>query len=81
MTGFEEIRVAALALTPVEKGRLVDELIGQLSQPGTIALSEAETWAEIDRREADAELNPDDEVPWEQVMAESLEDIRRCRSK
>lgn len=80
MTGFEEIRVAALALTAVEKGRLVDELIGQLPQPGTIALSEDEIWAEIDRREADAESNPDDEVPWEQVLAESLEDIRQCRS-
>jgi putative addiction module component (TIGR02574 family) len=32
---------------------------------------------ELDRRIADMDANPDDEVPWEQVYAESLKRVRQ----
>ena len=36
---------------------------------------------ELDRRLADIEANPDDEVPWEAVKTESLADLRQIRSE
>jgi putative addiction module component (TIGR02574 family) len=39
-------------------------------------LSEAQK-QELDRRIADMDANPDDEIPWDQVYADSLKRVRR----
>jgi putative addiction module component (TIGR02574 family) len=80
MTDFQQVLDAALTLSPEDRGRLVDRLLDDLV-PATadVKLTDAMI-RELDRRLADIETHPDDEVSWEQVKAEALEDIRRCRS-
>lgn len=79
MTGFQHVLDAAMALSPDDRARLVDRLLGDLPEPEVTDLTDA-TKCELDRRLADLEAHPDDEVPWEQVKAEMLEEARRCRS-
>jgi putative addiction module component (TIGR02574 family) len=61
-------------LTPAEKRRLADELVERANAeeppgvPPRYELSD-ELRAELDRRLADSEANPDDHVPWEEVQA------------
>jgi putative addiction module component (TIGR02574 family) len=80
MTDFQQVLNAALALSPDDRGRLVDQLLGDLPEPATVAESPQVLKRELDRRLADIEANPDDEVPWEVVKAEIEEDLRQCRS-
>ena len=35
---------------------------------------------ELDRRLADIDANPEDEIPWEVVKAEALADLKQIRS-
>ena len=57
-------------LSDAEKAAIVDEMIECLDEPGKISpLTEAQ-FAELDRRLADYEANPDQKVySWEEVKA------------
>jgi putative addiction module component (TIGR02574 family) len=80
MTDFHQVLNAALALSPDDRGRLVDQLLGDLPEPPAAAESPEELRRELDRRLADIDARPEDEVPWDVVKAEIEEDLRRCRS-
>jgi putative addiction module component (TIGR02574 family) len=80
MTDFQQVLNAALALSPDDRGRLVDQLLGALPEPPAEAELPEELKRELDRRLADINANPEDEVPWEVVKAEIEEDLRQCRS-
>jgi putative addiction module component (TIGR02574 family) len=80
MTDFQQVLNAALALSPDERGRLVDRLLGDLPEPPATAELPDSLKLELDRRLADTDANPDDEMPWAEVKAEIEEDLRRCRS-
>jgi len=80
MSDFQQILDAALALSPDDRGRLVDRLLGDIPEPPDALTLPDDLKQELDRRLADIEANPDDEVLWEQVKAEVLEDLRQCRS-
>ena len=57
-------------LSRQDRLRLVDEILDTLrpADPGPVELSEAH-WREIEDRLADADANPDDGLPWEEVLA------------
>jgi putative addiction module component (TIGR02574 family) len=57
--------------------RLVRAILDTIAaDQGQSDLTEAQR-QELDRRLADMDANPDDEVPWEQVYAESLKRVRQ----
>lgn len=61
----------ALKLAPEERARIAAELLSSLDQNDADV---KEAWAaEIARRSADAEVNPDDEEEWRAA----LDDVRR----
>jgi putative addiction module component (TIGR02574 family) len=80
MADFQQVLDAALALSPDERSQLVDRLLGDIPEPPETMEVPDDLKREFDRRLADIEANPNDEVPWEQVKAEVLEDLRRCRT-
>jgi len=80
VTDFQRALDAAMSLTPDDRKRLIDRLLGELPEPATPAELTDAMKRELDRRLADIEANPDDEVPWEVVNAEVIEELRRCRS-
>lgn len=55
-------------LTGVERIALAHELLGSV-EPGSAMSSELA--AELDRRVAEDDANPDDLIPWEQVRSEA----------
>jgi putative addiction module component (TIGR02574 family) len=79
MTDFQQVLNAALALSPDERGRLVDQLLGELPEPEAPAELSDAVKRELDRRVADMDAHPDDEISLEDVKAEVLEELRRCR--
>ena len=79
MTDFQQILDAARTLSPEDRGRLVDRLLDDLPISAQGELSETAK-RELDRRLADIEANPDDEVSWDEVKAEVLGELRQCRS-
>jgi putative addiction module component (TIGR02574 family) len=81
VTNFQHVLEAAMRLTPEDRGHLIDRLVDTLSEPiEPPALTDAMK-RELDRRIADMEANPDDEIPWEVVDAELAEELGRCRPK
>jgi putative addiction module component (TIGR02574 family) len=55
---------------------LVQEIWDSIADDGGPPLTDAQK-AELDRRVADMEAHPDDEVPWEQVHAEAMNRMSR----
>jgi putative addiction module component (TIGR02574 family) len=57
-------------LSRQDRLRLVDEILETLgpAEPGPVDLSEAH-WREIEARLDEADANPDDCSPWEEVLA------------
>jgi putative addiction module component (TIGR02574 family) len=80
MTTFDQVLGAAKALSPADRGRLVDELLGDLPEPPTAAELPDSVRRELDRRLAEIDANPDNEVAWEDVKREVLEDLRQCHT-
>ena len=66
-----EQRVVVLERTVATLQRKLARLLTDEGDEPQIELTD-ELEAEIDRRLADAEANPSDSVPWEQVKAEAL---------
>ena len=66
-----EQRVVALEQTVATLQRKLALLLTDEGDESSVELTN-ELKAEIDRRLADAEANPGDSVPWEQVKAEAL---------
>ena len=67
----ETLLEQALQLTPSERAKIAAELLSSLDEPDDDVKS---AWAaEIARRAADAEADPDDEEDWRTA----LDDIRR----
>lgn len=81
MSSFQQVLDAAMALSPSERGRLVDQLLGDLPVPAASFDPPEVVRQELDRRIADIDANPDDEVPWETVKSEMLEELEQWRSK
>ena len=54
-------------------GELWDRIVDRGEEPGL----SGEQRAELDRRLADDDANPDDTVPWDEVMAQALARARR----
>jgi putative addiction module component (TIGR02574 family) len=69
--GFQAILDAVRALPVEEQYRLMDVLQDDLHLPALADELSPEWKAELDRRLADTEANPDDCIPWEQVLAEA----------
>ena len=82
---FPEVAMSALMkslgldrLTLDERIALAQELwtsIAAEAEPGSF-LTDAKR-AELDRRIADLDANPDDVIPWEQIKAEALARFRK----
>lgn len=64
-------------LSADERLQLIDELWASLGPDVSDPPLTTEQMAEIDRRLAEAEANPDDVIPWEVVRAEIEERLRR----
>ncbi|HEX4589868.1 MAG TPA: addiction module protein [Gemmataceae bacterium] len=56
---------------------LVRAVLDSITEDGETAGPSDAQKDELDRRIADMEANPDDEVPWEQVYAESMRRVRQ----
>jgi putative addiction module component (TIGR02574 family) len=81
VTNFQHALDVAMNLSPEDRGQLIDRLVDTLTGPiEPPPLTEAMK-RELDRRIADMDANPDDEIPWEVVDAEVTEELRRCRPK
>jgi putative addiction module component (TIGR02574 family) len=68
---FQAVLDAVRALPVDDQVRLVDQIRDELGTQGVDAVADLtpEQVDELDRRLADIAANPDDVVPWEQVLA------------
>jgi putative addiction module component (TIGR02574 family) len=64
------------ALNIDDRIRLIHAILDDIASDVCPPLTEAQK-EELDRRLADAEANPDDEVPWETVRAEASARARK----
>lgn len=68
-------------LSPEDRSQLIDRLVDTLAGPvEPPPLSEAMK-RELDRRIADMDANPDDELSLEDVEAEVRAELRKCRGR
>jgi len=66
MSAPEQVLNAAMALGSDDRGSVLDRLIDEIPPPsGTYDVR-----SELDRRLADIEANPDNEVSWDELKAE-----------
>ncbi|HSI36024.1 MAG: addiction module protein [Phycisphaerae bacterium] len=65
------------SLSKEDQLRLIETVAGRLAASGGGLELSDEAKAEIDRRLAEHEANPDAAIPWEVVEAESLARLRR----
>ncbi len=67
----------ARKLSVNERIELVEAIWESLTTTGTVPVpTEAQT-AELDRRLAEHEKNPDDVIPWEEIRSEAIARLRR----
>jgi putative addiction module component (TIGR02574 family) len=65
------------SLSDEERAELLDQLAERYPESDPIPELSPEMKAELDRRVAEADANPDAGIPWDVVYAESMKRVRK----